>query len=276
MTWHGMAWHGMACHVMHHQVTITPATATEAADQAVILREVVRSTAERFGQKASFTPLTMPGGVGNGVHIHLSLWDANTNETLTYDNDGPHGVSKTALQFSAGVLRALPDIVAITAPSVLSYQRLIPQRWSAPFNNLGFRDREASLRICPGDARNGKDPAKGTNLEFRACDATGNPHLVLGAIINAGMQGIREELPAPMVTHEDLSVLDAPGLSKLGVERLPQSLSEALDRLEANERAREILTGDLLEVYLSHKRHEVEIMEGLDAAEVCKKYMEAY
>ena len=62
---------------------------------------------------------------------------------------GKHELAKTAGQFVAGILKYLDAIVAITAPSVVSYLRLTPHRWSAAFNNLGFRDREASVRICP-------------------------------------------------------------------------------------------------------------------------------
>lgn len=256
------------------EVTIAPASPLQAADQAAILREVVRATAERHGEKASFTPLRSPGGVGNGLHIHMSLWD--NARPVTYDSKASHGLSRVAKQFASGILRALPSLVSLTAPSVPSYLRLVPHRWSAPFNNLGYRDREAALRVCPGDERDGRDPAKGTNLEFRASDSTASPHLQLGAIIAAGIQGIVEELPEPVVTQEDLSLLDAPALSRMGIERLPTSLEEALQRLEDDAKTRALFPEKLIDVYLAHKRHEVELMKELGESRVCDLYAEAY
>eukprot|EP00472_Partenskyella_glossopodia_P005616 CAMPEP_0197527816 /NCGR_PEP_ID=MMETSP1318-20131121/22838_1 /TAXON_ID=552666 /ORGANISM="Partenskyella glossopodia, Strain RCC365" /LENGTH=435 /DNA_ID=CAMNT_0043082637 /DNA_START=293 /DNA_END=1600 /DNA_ORIENTATION=+ len=262
------------------EITMEPAYACRAADEASILREIVRTTADQFGEKASFTPLTTPGGVGNGVHIHMSLWDHESGLPVTHDHNAEHNLSKVALQFSAGVLRALPAIVALTAPSVISYQRLIPHRWSAPFNNLGFRDREAAIRICPGSSLGGQDPAKGTNLEFRAADATASPHLQLGVIVAAGLQGIMEELPSPVVTHEDLTCISAQNLTDLGIQRLPRSLTDALDNLEKmakqDDRIQALFPQELLDVYLVHKRHEASMMRKLKDDQICKRYLAAY
>eukprot|EP00466_Bigelowiella_natans_P010831 jgi/Bigna1/137622/aug1.40_g12330 len=253
------------------EVTISPKPPLEAADQAVVLRQVVRETAIRFGERVSFTPLRTAGGVGNGLHIHLSFWE--NGRPITYDASSTSKLSRPALQFASGVLRALPQIIAITASSVVSYQRLVPHRWSAPFNNLGYRDREAALRICPGDERKGKDPAPGTNLEFRASDCSASPYLQLGAILAAGTQGVIHQLSAPTVTHEDLSVLEAAELASMGIERLPLSLGDALDRFEKDEGLRnQLIPRELADLYLQHKRHEVDVMKDLDEAAICERY----
>jgi glutamine synthetase len=82
-------------------------------------------------------------------------------------------------------------LCAITAPSVISYERLRPNAWSASVTNLGHRDREAFLRICPVSERPGADVAKSFNLEFRAADAAAAPYLALGAMVRAGLDGLR-------------------------------------------------------------------------------------
>ncbi|MEL6264756.1 MAG: glutamine synthetase family protein, partial [Pseudomonadota bacterium] len=137
------------------EVVIGPEPGVRAADAAVILRELTRSTARHLGEAATFTPIRDPASVGNGVHIHMSFLDAD-GQPVTYDPDRPHGMSRLTGAFAAGILTYLDAILALTAPSVISYLRLTPHRWSAAYNNLGLRDREASLRVCPVTA---KDPA---------------------------------------------------------------------------------------------------------------------
>src|SRR6202012_1313820 len=110
---------------------------------------------------------------------------------------GTHGMSRKTASFVAGILKYLDAIVAITAPSVISYLRLTPHRWSAAFNNLGHRDREASVRICPVSDLSDVPKATQFHFEFRAADAAASPHLQLAAIVHAGVQGIEEELATP-------------------------------------------------------------------------------
>ena len=159
-----------------YEVVIAPEEGLRAADAAVILRELTRSTARACGEEATFSPIRDPANVGNGVHIHMSFLNKD-NTPATYDAGGPYGMSTITGSFSAGVLKYLDSIVAITAPSVISYLRLTPHRWSAAFNNLGFRDREASLRICPVTAKEPSDIARQYNIEYRAADAAACPHL---------------------------------------------------------------------------------------------------
>ena len=218
------------------------------ADQAAVLRETVRATGERLGRRVSFAPLIEAGGIGNGVHVHLSFRDA-AGAPATYDPAGPQGMSTATDGFVAGVLAHLPAILAFLAPSVISYGRLVPHRWSAAFDNLGVQDREAAVRICPVRRLGGGDVAAQFHFEVRACDAAASPHLALAALVHAGAAGIEAGLAAPEATAEDLSLLPAEALRARGHRRLPASLGAALDALEASEEVRGLvsrrLRGDL-------------------------------
>jgi glutamine synthetase len=205
----------------------------------------------------------------------MSLRDLD-NRPVTYDPAEPFGVSRIAGQFAAGILRHLPALVAITAPAVVSYLRLAPHRWSAAYTNLGFRDREAGIRICPVVEKPGFDTAAQFNLEFRAADAAASPYLQLGAILRAGLQGIREDLPAPAATETDPETMPANEREARAIRRLPQSLAEALDALEADSIVRSWFPGTLLDVYLRHKRTEVKLLMELSEAEQCARYTAAY
>ena len=162
-------------------------------------------------------------------------------------------------------MRHLPALVALSAASTVSYQRLVPHRWSAAFNNLGLRDREAALRICP--VREDDDMARSYNVEYRAADAAASPYLLLAALVRAGLQGLREGLPAPEPTEEDLALRTEAELAARGLRRLPTSLAQALDAFEADAVARSWWPPQLLDVYLKHKRGEVALLEGLSGEE---------
>ncbi len=257
------------------EITNDPRKGVGAADAAVILRELTRMTAARLGEEVNFTPIRDPASVGNGVHIHMSFVDGEGNPA-TYSADSPAGLSEIAGSFVAGVLKYLDRFLALTAPSDISYLRLTPHRWSAAFNNLGFRDREAAVRICPVTAADPQAVARQFNFEFRAGDAAASPHLALAAIVHAGSQGIEEGLPAPAITQEDLSLLPATELAKRGLIRLPRSLEEALAKFEADDTVRGWFTGDFASVYVAHKRGELAFLKGMSPEERCAAYESSY
>ncbi|MEZ5769751.1 MAG: glutamine synthetase family protein [Paracoccaceae bacterium] len=258
-----------------YEVVIAPEVGLRAADAAVILRELTRAAARRVGETATFTPIRDTAGVGNGVHVHMSFID-DTDNPVGYDPDGPGGMSALTSSFAAGVLKYLDAIVALTAPSVISYERLTPHRWSAAYNNLGFRDREAGLRVCPVTAKDPASIARQFNIEYRAADAAASPHLALAAIVHAGVQGIEEGLIAPAPTSEDLSLLSPADLEARGFIRLPTTLTAALDRFEGNPVARGWFPEGFAAVYRAHKQAEINHLDGLDTAARCRAYERTY
>lgn len=257
------------------EITVDPAPGLEAADRAVKLKEIARALAERFGARASFSPVVTPGIVGNGVHIHFSFRDRH-GRPATYDADGPHGMAPAMASFAAGILKYAPDYVAVTAPSVISYERLKPNSWSAFWTNLGVMDREASLRICPVPEHGDVDVASRFNLEFRAADAAGNPYLQLGTLVHAGLAGIREKLAAPNVAQGSPAALSDAEREALGFQELPRTLVAALDRMESSAAVAGWMHPDLLKAYVMHKRGEASMVEGLDLATQCSRYAEVY
>lgn len=258
-----------------YEVVVGPARGVRAADEAVVLRELTRSAARATGTVATFTPIRDPASVGNGVHVHMSFVDDN-GAPLTYDEEGPCGMSEMTGAFAAGVLKYLPDIVALTAPSVISYERLTPHRWSAAYNNLGFRDREASLRVCPVTAKDPQSIARQFNLEYRAADAAASPYLALAAIIHAGAQGVEEGLKAPAPTEEDLSLLPPDELDARGYVRLPETLEAALSVFEKNPVVTGWFPDAFAAVYCAHKKAEITHLAEMDTPARCAAYEDTY
>ncbi len=257
------------------EVVIGPELGVRAADASVIVQEITRSTARHVGETATFAPILDPAGVGNGVHVHMSFLHKD-GSPATHDPEGPCGMSALTAAFSAGVLKYLDSILALTAPSVVSYLRLTPHRWSAAYNNLGFRDREASLRVCPVTAQDPTSVARQFNIEFRAADAAACPHLALAAIVHAGCQGIEDNLPAPSPTEEDLSLLSKDELTSRGLVRLPQTLESALDLFANNPTVTGWFPKGFASVYVAHKTAEMDHVKGMDTAQKCAAYSETY
>jgi glutamine synthetase len=255
-----------------YEISTMPTGPLTAADHAVMLRELTYAIAARRGERASFSPVIPGMEVGSGVHAHFSLWQGN--QPVTHDPDGPAGLSETAARFVAGMLRHMPALVALSAPSAVSYQRLVPHRWSASYNNLALHDREAGMRI--GAVRDDADIATHLNVEYRPADAAGSPYLLLGSLIMAGLQGVRDQLVPPQPTEGDLTTMSDAQLRALGVTRLPTSLDAALDALEADKVAQGWFPPLLLEVYLRHKRGELASLEGVSEDERVVRYAEAY
>ncbi len=257
------------------EIPCAPAEGVAAADRAAAVREVVREVARTLGHRASFAPMTDPGGVGNGVHIHISLVDPE-GRPIFYDPERPGRLSATAARFAAGILEHLPALCALTAPSVVSYLRLGPHHWSAGFGSISERDREATIRIPPLVELGKSDPARQFNLEFRAADAAACPHLALAGLVLAGLRGIREGLPEPHLVQGDPSELDEEERRRIGVSPLPNSLEEALRALESDAVVRSWFSKDLLDCYLSVKRTEISLLEGAEPKEACERYLHVY
>lgn len=257
------------------EITVPATNALRAADEAVMLRDITRAVARAMDLNATFAPLCGPDIIGNGVHVHLSFWDGDGNP-VTYDPDGRHGLSQVAGQFAAGVLQHLNAVSAITAPSVISPLRLTPHRWSAAYNNLGEGNREAALRICPVAACPPADFARRFHYEFRAADATASPHLALAALISAGTLGVEADLPTPTATNDDLSLLNSERLSARGFAPLPATLGEALDALDGDTALKSCFPERMPDIYIAHKRGEIEHVEQMKGEDRFTAYANTY
>lgn len=256
-----------------YEVTTAPAIGVTAADDAIKVREMARATAHRSGNRATFAPILAPDGTGNGVHIHFSFRD-RAGRPATHDPGGVAGLTATAAHFMAGIIAHMPALCAVTAPSTVSYIRLRPNKWAPTWAYLADRDREASLRVCPVLSLPGVDAAKSYNVEFRVCDAAASPYLALGALVHAGVDGIRRNLPLTPSAH--VAAMSEDARDAAGIRPLPRTLGEALDALEHDAAAKEWFGVTYLDAYLRHKRAEIRMLDGLDEAEQCRRYGATY
>lgn len=247
------------------ELSIAPADPVAAADAAMLVRQTVRAIARQHGLVASFAPQTGPD-TGNGAHVHLSLWEGERN--LMAGGDGPAGMERRAEGFVAGILDALPAIVAIAVPTVLGYERLKPHHWSGATRCWGTENREAALRFIQGatDATAG-----GANIEVKPVDGTANPYLAVGALLAAARHGVDAGSRLPPSTEEDPADLPEDVKEARGVASLPSSLTEAADELAASTVLAEAMGDVLYETFLTTRREESEQYAGLEADELISR-----
>lgn len=245
-----------------HEISIRHDEALRAADNHVKLRETIRGVAARHGLLASLAPKPFADQAGNGAHIHFSLWDAD-GRNLFYDRSAPDGLAQLGRQFMAGVLAHLPALVALTCPSVNSYRRLQPQTWSSAYTAWGHDNREAALRVA---SPFWSDVEGTTNLELKAADSSCNPYIALGGLIAAGLDGVERGLDPGAPTEVDPATLGDEERAARGLRRLPASLGQTLDQLEADAVLTEAMGELLARSYLAVRRSEARAFAGADEA----------
>ena len=225
-----------------------------AADNHVFYKSTVQAIAKQHGVDATFAPQPFDGLPGSGCHVHLSLWRDGENAFATEDG-GRYGLSEVGRQFVAGVLDHAPALVALTAPTVQSYDRLQPGMWASAFTAWGHDNREACVRVPSADTL---DRAGSTRLEYKSCDNTANPYLALLGLLAAGMDGVDRNLDPGEPLQRDPAALSDEERADRGIERLPASLDEALDAVEDSDLLRDALGETLHQSYLEVKRSEWE------------------
>ncbi len=238
-----------------------------ACDESLLARQVVHTVAATGGWRASFAPRVLAGSVGSGAHVHVSVWRDGVNQLA--GGHGPEGMRPAGASFLAGMLAHLPALLAVGAPTALSYHRLQPSRWAGAYACWGNENREAALRLEGGGTPWANSSA---NVEWKSPDGAANPYLALGALLAAGLHGLERGLePPPPVSAdpEDLPEADRP-------PRLPRTLAEAADELAASEALRDAMGPYLHDRVVAVRRAEVEASAGLDEEALVTKHRWRY
>jgi glutamine synthetase len=235
------------------EVSVATSDPVGAADESVLVRQTIRAVSARFGFQVSFAPSVVAGSVGNGGHVHLSIWRDGKN--VLAGGPGRHGLTSEGEAFAGGILASLPALTAVGAPSVASYLRLVPSHWAGAYQCWGQENREAALRLVTGSS--GEQDAR-ANLEVKCFDLAANPYLVVGSLIAAGLDGLWSGATLPPETSGD----PAGDLADPDARRLPQSLAEAAGHLERSAVLRGAMGDPLFEAFLAVRRAETELFAG--------------
>jgi len=233
------------------EIVIEHAPGLRAADDYALYRQTLKAVAGDHGLTAALLPKPFADEPGSGCHLNLSLWDGDDNVFHDPGAEGRYPLSETGRGFVGGLLAHAPALLALTAPSVVSYKRLRPRSWASAYACWGEDNREAMVRVPSADAA---DPAGSTRIEFKAVDNTINPYLALTGLLAAGLDGVERGLDPGEPLDRDPAALSAAERADRGVERYPETLTEALDALAENDVLEAALGTPLFESYLGVKR----------------------
>lgn len=211
------------------ELSVAPESPVHAADTSVLVRQTIRAVGVEHGLRTSFSPKVDAAGVGNGGHVHLSL--NRDGQSLMAGGPGEFGLTGEATAFTGGILEHLPALLAVGAPSVASYLRLVPQHWAGAYACWGLENREAALRMVTG-SHGSEDWA--ANLEVKCFDLHANPYLMLAGLLAAGADGLERGARLPEPVDVDPASLSEETLASRGISRLPTSLREATDAFAAD------------------------------------------
>lgn len=230
------------------------------ADNLVTFKQVVKSIAARNGLYASFSPKPLPDKSGSGLHINLSLSRNGFNVFRSSEKKD----LKEAESFIAGILQKTPEMTAFLNPLPNSYDRLgafeAPKyvSWSP-----GNRSQLVRIPVATGEKM---------RMELRSPDPATNPYLAFALVISAGLYGIEHRLPLPDSLNVDLFQADKSVTDSL--ERLPDSLEEALRLAGESRFVRNTLGEKLVERYIQLKKQELQDLSR--AANKREHYLEHY
>jgi glutamine synthetase len=233
-----------------YEVNFAYDEALASADHLMLFKLAAQALADARGMVFSMMPKPFADQPGSGLHFHISLWEHGATERSLFECADGGPLTDTARHFIAGVLTHAPALCAIAAPTVNSYKRLTVGEsisgttWAPACVAHGPNNRTALVRTLPG------------RFEWRLPDAAANPYLATAALIAAGLDGIDRRLdPGPEVT-DDLFDCTLAQLRERGIGLLPQSLSQALDALEADAVISGALGEELTREFLRLKRDE--------------------
>jgi glutamine synthetase len=246
-----------------YEVSVVAEDPVGAADTAVLVRETIRAVSARHGLRATFAPKVLADGVGNGGHVHLSLWRDGVN-TMT-GGPGRYGLTPAGEAFAAGILSRLPALLPFGAPSVASYLRLVPSHWAGAFACWGLENREAALRFVAGAEGNRDTEA---NLEVKCFDAAANPYLAIAALLCAGRAGLAEQASLPEPVEVDPATLDAAEREARGIAPLPARLDDAVAAMEAEPLLAAELGEALVDTVAAVRRGEIAALAGAPPEEI--------
>ena len=218
--------------------------ALDAADKAALFKTIVKILAQRRGWMATFMAKWSPDGPGQSGHLHMSMTDAKTGRPVFFEANADLSMTETMRHFVGGQQALMPELLAMIAPTVNSYTRLIPGFWAPTAATWGYENRTCALRVIGGSAHVQR-------VEYRIAAADINPHVALAAAIGSGLWGIENaiEPDAPITGN----AYEAP----IGPQRaLPATLWEAAQRLRGSAAARDLFGAEFVDHYAATREWE--------------------
>lgn len=230
-----------------HEIDFKYSDAIRHCDDIQTFKLVVKTIARKHGLHATFMPKPLFGVNGSGMHANMSLF--KEGENVFFDENGEEQLSKTAYQFTAGVLKHAVNFTAVTNPTVNSYKRLVPGYEAPCYVAWSTQNRSPLVRVPTSRGLS-------TRIEVRSVDPAANPYMAMAVMLAAGLDGIENDLDVPTPVDRNIYAMNKKEREENGVLDLPATLYEALQKLVEDEVMREAMGEHLLNHFVESKEIE--------------------
>jgi len=236
-----------------NEITFKYSNPITTSDNIMRHKFAAKAVADRkYDWIATFMPKPWPDKPGNGMHVHLGLFNPKNGESMFYDPKGYANISQQCRYFIGGILEHAKALCAIVAPTVNSYKRLVPGYEAPIYIAWSRRNRSALIRVpeyFPGKEKEAR-------IEFRCPDPLCNPYLAYTVILEAGLDGIKKKIEPGENVDTNVYHLSNAQRRELGIGVLPTSLKEALEQWESDEICVKALGKENAEKYVELKMQE--------------------
>ena len=236
-----------------NEITFKYSDPVTTSDNTMLYKFAAKAVADRkYGWIATFMPKPWPDKPGNGMHVHIGLFNSKNGKNIFYDPKGYAQLSQTCRYFIGGLLEHAKALCAIVSPTVNSYKRLVPGYEAPIYVAWSSRNRSALIRVP--EYFHGKE--KEARIEFRCPDPLCNPYLAYTVILEAGLEGIRKKIDPGEAVDTNVYHLSEAKRKELGIRVLPTSLKEALEEWDSDEICLKALGKENAEKYMELKMKE--------------------
>lgn len=227
-----------------HEIDFKYADALTAADNIQTFKLVVKTIARKYGLYATFMPKPLAGINGSGMHLNMSLFHDQGN--AFYDAKGNMELSEDAFHFLGGLLKHARSFTAICNPIVNSYKRLVPGYEAPVYVAWSGSNRSPLIRVP-------NSRGLSTRLELRSVDPAANPYLAIAAVLEAGLDGLRNQLAPREAVDRNIYRMDASERQENHITNLPDTLHNALKDLAADDVMRGAMGEHLFQSFIEAK-----------------------
>ena len=226
------------------EVNQAPNGALDYVDDFWTYRQICRIVARKHGLIATFMAKPFMGCSANGHHHNLSLMSDAGENVLIGDLKGDCQLSEKGVNFLGGLVEHADAMTLVGAPTANSYKRFWDVGFWAPFHkSYGFDNRSCLFRVS--------DVGR---LEARQMDSSCNPYLSVASCLIAGLDGIRRKLdPGDPIQDNMMTDIRLPRS-----ERIPITLTEAIEAFKDDDVMRELLPGVLYETFVGLRQDDLD------------------
>lgn len=235
------------------ELDFTYTNVLQMADRLVFLRVLLKEIAKNHGMFITFMPKPTIGDWRSGAHINLSLTSTANSKNIFEGKNGKF--SDAAYHAVGGLIKHGTEITAVACSTVNSYNGLVPvvggfeggvHTWAPTQMAYGDNNRSCMLRL----------PQNRFCIENRAADMCMNPYLSLALTTAAAIDGIKNKIDPGKPLNVNLYTLSPEEIKASKIKSLPRNLLEAIEKLQHDDFAKEVLGESMLNQFFSYKMDE--------------------